>query len=261
MLGELGYARPRMRFGLFPALIVLLTVGRAQAEGATASTPRTDRALSDGGSATEQSAVAHEHFERALTWYRAGKYQRAIEELDAALERDPGGKDLVFNLALVQEKLGDLPGAIRSLEHFQSMEKDPVELDRATQTIQRLQGAAVELANQAQSAPSEAPAPCPKVRARGKLDAWVIGTGSVAAASFVLGVVFGARAIALDSPSNRSQARDSALIADLAMASSVLLGAGSVALYFGRYADTPPERAPLPVARPRISAAGLVFHF
>jgi len=258
---DLGYARAGMRFSVFPALIVILLAARAGAQSAAPSdTPRSDRAPGEGEASGGTSSVgAHEHFERALTWYRAGKYRRAVDELSLALERDPGGKDLVFNLALVQEKLGDLDGAIRSLGRFQSLETDPVELERAAQAIDRLHGAQAELAaNQPHNSVTNAPAALP--RARGKFDGWVIGTGSVAIASFVVGTVFTVRALAMSSSAEAGSARDSATIADFAFATCVLAGASSVGLYLGRYADAP-KLVALPVVMPRVSAVGLVLRF
>jgi tetratricopeptide (TPR) repeat protein len=218
--------------------------------------------LTDGSVSSEQAA---EHFERALAWYRAGKYRRAVGELEAALERDPGGKDLVFNLALVQEKLGDLAGAIASLERFQSMEKDPKELERASQTIERLRGAQSELLSPVAREPAQAslPAPCPARRVRGKFDGWVIGTGSLALASLVVGTAFGIRALTLDADADPSSARDAAIVADVALVTGLLAGAGSVALYFGRFADAPPETATLSRAQPlpRASLTQLEFRY
>ena len=224
--------------------------------------PPSPRVLTDGRASPAQAA---EHFERALAWYRAGKYRSAVVELDAALERDPGGKDLLFNLALVQEKLGDLAGAIASLQRFQNLEKDPKELERASQTIERLKGAQAELL----SAPPRTPPPlptsadCPPPLVRGKFDAWVIGTGGLALASLVVGTVFGVRALTLDSDSEQSRARDAAIVADVALTTGLLAGAGSVALYFGRYADTPPEPVRRSMAQPtlRASLARLEFRF
>src|SRR4051812_44256361 len=239
---DLGYAPARMRFSVFSALFVVLLGARAQAQSAVPTdTPRSARAPGDRAGEQHTSVVgAPEHFERALTWYRAGKYRRAIEELNLALDRDPSGKDLVFNLALVQEKLGDLDGAIRSLVRFQSLEKDPVELERAAQAIERLRGAQAEqAANQPQcvvfSPQMHASAP----RLRGKFDAWVVGTAGVAVTSFVVGAVFAARALTMSSSQEAQSARDSALIADVGFATSVLAGAGSLGLYLGRYADSP----------------------
>jgi tetratricopeptide (TPR) repeat protein len=216
--------------------------------------PAGPRVLTDGRAAPAQAA---EHFERALAWYRAGKYQLAVEELKAALERDPGGKDLVFNLALVQEKLGDLTGAIDSLQRFQAMEKDPKELERATQAVDRLRGAQAELLAAAPSAPTVTSSPltnCPPVRERGKLDGWVIGTGSFALASLLVGTVFGVRALTLDAEKDASSARDAAIVADVALATGLLVGAGSVALYWGRFADPPLQSAMLPTRRPSLDA-------
>jgi tetratricopeptide (TPR) repeat protein len=268
-----------MRLGVFPAVIVLLMATRAEAQSGApvppvslapaalapaapvSPAPPSPRVLTDGGVSPTRAA---EHFERALAWYRAGKYRSAVAELEAARERDPNGKDLVFNLALVQEKLGDLAGAIASLEHFQSMEKDPKELEHASQTIERLRGAQAELLANAPRPPTAAvtSVACPEARVRGKLDGWVIGTGSLALASLLVGTVFGVRALTLDADSEQSRASDAATIAEISLATSLLAGAGSVALYFGRFADPSPE----PVSRraqplPRASLARVEFRF
>ncbi len=271
-----------MRLGVFPAVIVLLVATRAQAQsappvGAAAPTglapaslapaapvspAPAPRVLTDGSASPAQAA---EHFERALAWYRAGKYHNAVDELEEALERDPGGKDLLFNLALVQEKLGDLTGAIASLVRFQSLEKDQKELERASQTIARLRGAQAELLGVVPrpSTPALTREPCPAPRVRGKFDAWVIGTGSLALASLLVGTVFGVRVLTLDAASEESRARDAAIVADVALATSLLAGAGSVALYFGRFADTQAEIAALPqvLRMPRASLARIEFSY
>jgi tetratricopeptide (TPR) repeat protein len=252
-----------MRFSVFPAAIALL-VAHASAQSAASAAPAGDRPPAEVAR-TPAEAAAHEHFERALVWYRSGKYRLAAQELDAALDRDPGGKDLVFNLALVQEKLGDLDGAIRSLQRFQELEKDPVELERAAQTIERLEGARVELLAHAE--PSAAPpVPCPVPRYRGKFDVWVATTGGVAIVSLLVGSLFAVRALTLEGDTTGSaqalqsragRARDAAIISDLAFSATLLAGAGSVALYFGRYAE--PRHDPVPA--PRVSAAWLVVRY
>jgi len=269
-----------MRLGLFPAVIGLLIATRAEAQSAAPAVPvalapaalapaapvspapPSPRVLTDGRAAPAQAA---EHFERALAWYRAGKYRSAVVELDAALERDPGGKDLLFNLALVQEKLGDLAGAIASLQRFQTLEKDPKELERASQTIERLKGAQAELlpAPSGTSPPIPTSVDCPRPLTRGKFDAWVIGSGSLALASLLVGTVFGVRALTLDADTDQSRARDAAIVADIALATGLLAGAGSVALYFGRSGDPPPSPAARAVTQPALRAtlARLEFRF
>ncbi|MEO8900597.1 MAG: hypothetical protein ABI488_03090 [Polyangiaceae bacterium] len=256
-----------MRFSVFPAVAVLFLAVHAHAQNSVPATPSTDRALTDAAPAPG-NAAAHEHFARALDWYRTGKYHLAAQELEAALDRDPGGTDLVFNLALVQEKLGDLEGAIQSLQRFQGMEKDPAELERAAQTIERLAGARVELLAHVERAAVPV-VPCLVPRQRGRFDAWVGATAGLAIASLLVGSVFAVRALTLDGETTGSaqalegragRARDAALVADLAFSTTLLAGAGSTALYFGRYADAP-QRAALPLRLPRISAAGLVFRY
>ncbi|MEP7050649.1 MAG: tetratricopeptide repeat protein [Pseudomonadota bacterium] len=255
-----------MRFSVFSAAIVLLVTGHAGAQSAASASPAGDRTLTDTGH-TPPEAAAHEHFERALVWYRAGKYRQAAQELDAALDRDPAGKDLVFNLALVQEKLGDIDGAIRSLQRFERLEKDPVELERAGQTIERLEGARVELLAHADPGPPPA-APCPVPRHRGRFDAWVVGTGSLAIAALLVGSVFAIRALTLDGDTTGSlqalhdradRARGAAIVADVAFSTTLFAGAGSAALYFGRYEEQQHALVPLPA--PRVSAAWLVLRY
>ena len=261
-----------MRLSLFLVVCAVSVAPRAKAQSAAppaptslapaslapaapvSPSPPTPRVLTDGRAAPAQAA---EHFERALDWYRAGKYRRAVEELRAALARDPGGKDLVFNLALVQEKLGDLTGAITSLERFQTMEKDPKELERAAQTIERLKGAQAELLAAVPREAASAPvytANCPPARVRGKFDGWVIGTGGLALASLLIGAGFGVRALTLDADSEESRARDAAIVADVALATGLLAGAGSVTLYWGRFADASPTTSALPMPRSAFAA-------
>ena len=257
-----------MRFGVFPAAILIFAAVHANAQSsapATSPAPSGDRVLTDGSRAPGEAA-AHEHFERALAWYRAGKYHLAVEELDAALDRDPGGKDLVFNLALVQEKLGDLDGAIRSLQRFQAMEKDAAEIERAAQTIQRLEGARAELITPERDVPAPVAARS-FARNRGKFDVWVAGTGGLSVASLLVGAVFAVRTLTLapnatgDDPSRARRAHSSAVISDLAFSTSLLAGVGAAALYFGRYADLAGEHTALPFRLPRVSAAWLELRY
>ncbi|HEX3775645.1 MAG TPA: tetratricopeptide repeat protein [Polyangiaceae bacterium] len=261
-----------MRFGVFPALLVAFVSAPAWADSAPANSPTGERAVELSAAPPEQAA-AREHFQRALSLYRAGKYHGAVAELEAALDSDPSGKDLVYNLALVQEKLGDFSGAIASLERFRTMEKDPAELERAAQTIERLQGARAELTSVGPRA--GAAAPCPALRARGRLDAWVLGTGGVAVASFLVGTVFGLRALSLD-PSGEStgpgasfaslqdrahRAHTAAVVADVAFSTSIVAGAAAATLYFGRYADAPQFHERLPLSSPRMTAAWLELRY
>lgn len=193
---------------------------------------------------------ARRHFDRALELYRAGRYTEALDQLERAAKLDPGGKDLFFNLALVHEKLGQLPDAIAALERFRELETDDAERERARLTIERLRGA-----EQAAEVPH--PAPCPESPALPPPPAAsspvLIGAASVAAVSLVVGAVFGTKALVDDigntstSPSlsigqlrerGRQAARE-AVIADIAFA----VGAASAGTFAGVWLLSPQDPA------------------
>lgn len=192
-------------------------------------------------------AGARKHFDRSLELYRAGHYPEALEQLKKAAELDPNGKDLFFNLSLVHEKLGQLPEAITALERFRELETDPKERERARIIIERLRGA-----QQASVAQKRPPAPCPAAApaaaAASKAQApspVLIGAASVAVASLVVGVVFGAKALSDDvSDAQTSEsfsvqqlrergrrAEREALVADVALALSLASTATFVSVW------------------------------
>lgn len=204
-----------------------------------------------GPAAESGEAGARKHFERALELYRAGRYAEALAQLKRSAELDPSGKDLFFNLALVQEKLGQLPDAITSLERFRELETDSAERERAWLTIERLRGA-----QQAQQAERQRAAPCPArpappTRAAKAPNALLIASASVAVASFIVGSVFGVKALSDDvsgaqtSPSlsldqlrlRGRRAEREALVADVALA----LGVASTATFVSIWWLTPRE--------------------
>src|SRR6187399_432302 len=78
----------------------------------------------------EDLEEARRHFDVALECYSRGRYRDAIAELEAARRLDPAGKDLVYNLALVHEKLGELEVALAYLRRYLGMERDPDERAR-----------------------------------------------------------------------------------------------------------------------------------
>lgn len=139
---------------------------------------------------------ARKHFDRALELYRAGRYADALEQLQKAAELDPNGKDLFFNLALVHEKLGQLPQAIAALERFRELEPDEGERDRARLTIERLKGA--EAAARVQRSEPVCPVAPARAAPAGKPTAVLLGTASLAAVSLIVGAVFGVKALSDD---------------------------------------------------------------
>jgi tetratricopeptide (TPR) repeat protein len=196
---------------------------------------------------------ARPHFERSFELYRAGRYADALHELEVAAKLDPGGKDLFFNLALVHEKLGQLPDAIAALERFRELETDAAERERARLTIERLKGAE---ANQAAAPPASTPCPAPpapSAPSQGRPTAVLVGTASVAVVSLVVGAIFGAKALADDVGDSGTSASLSigqlrergrraereALVSDIAFA----LGAASAGTFAGVWLLSPGDSA------------------
>jgi tetratricopeptide (TPR) repeat protein len=206
---------------------------------------------------------ARQHFERALELYRGGRYAEALPELEQAAALDPGGKDLFFNLALVHEKLGQLPQAIAALERFRELETDEHERERARLTIERLRGAeqAGQVAPAAAPCPKPEPAAPPAPAPPAAPSAVLIGAASVAVVSAVVGTIFGAKALADDVSDTATSAKlpaqqlherarkseREALVADVAFSIAV----ASTATFAGVWLLTPTE--------PRTRAAGFTL--
>jgi tetratricopeptide (TPR) repeat protein len=231
--------------------LALTSVISLLAAPAHAEPPRPDEVRE----AVDPSTQAAQHFEAALDHYRAGHYKDALGELEEAYGLDPTGKDLVYNLAVVSEKLGRFDDAIHYLTRYLELEPDEKELERTRDAIRRLEGARAELTPRTAAAP---PPPCPapapaKPPPPGKLDEWVFATGGLSVAALLVGTVFGVRALARDPrgestgdgvdidelESRVSEAEDLARVADIAFAVSLLSGSGAVLLYFGRTPEAP----------------------
>src|SRR5262245_54801859 len=70
---------------------------------------------------SRQAGTLHDE---AWALYEQGRYRAAIERLEAALRIDPEGRELVYNLALLHEKLADLPEAAVYYRRYVEMETD-----------------------------------------------------------------------------------------------------------------------------------------
>lgn len=245
---------------MFALLLVLGFPGVARAE--RDEEPRAQ-------STTAPEKAPEQHFERALEEYRKGHYRAAIAELNEAIVLDPESKDLFYNLALVYEKLGELDRAIVALGRYVELEHDPAEAERASLTIARLRGAKEELAAERakeQPTPPKSAQPIvvlrrlepPPQEPEPGVDAWVVSGTALAAAAALVGVVFGARALALDAEAtdarDRRRVDRHALVADIGLSVGVLAGAGTALLWFSR-AGTDTSRQ-LQLSAPGLSLKG-----
>lgn len=97
---------------------------------------------------TPNQVKAEQHYKRARELYQLGRYREAIAQLEAALKLDPGGAELLYNLGLVREKLGDADEAIDAYKKYLKAlgpEADPEEVTKIRSAIKRLEGAKTEL--------------------------------------------------------------------------------------------------------------------
>lgn len=97
---------------------------------------------------TPAQQSAERHYKRARELYQLGRYREAIAQLEAALRLDPKGAELLYNLGLVHEKLGDADEAIDAYKRYLDVlgpDADPEEVAKIKGIIRRLEGAKSEL--------------------------------------------------------------------------------------------------------------------
>lgn len=210
----------------------------------------TSHAGEDPRAAPTGSAAPKQHFEEALVHYREGHYRAAVAELEAALTLDPTSKDLLYNLALVHEKLGQLEPAISVLERYAEIETDAKEIERARQAIERMRGARSEMGPPI--VPPRVPMPLPSPPASSvsaeptKSNRWLAASAGISVAAAIVGTIFGVRALVLrpgeDATTNaetsadqlrseQARAETSARIADISFAISLVSGAGAAVFW------------------------------
>jgi tetratricopeptide (TPR) repeat protein len=169
-------------------------------------------------------AAARRHFERARAYYAQGSYREAIGELEAAHTLDPNAKDLVFNLGVVHEKLGDIDDALKWFRLYTTMNLTAAERERADAYVHRLEGAKKELEDKQAAAAAGTthvpvqppPPPPPKDRtAPGRLDALTIGAAGVSVVALGFGVVMGVKAEEDKPPSPFITGRNGTTYSDL----------------------------------------------
>ncbi len=231
-------------------VVVLSTVAPGSARAA--DPPKTN----------ESSAAAHQHAARAHDLYQQGAYHEAISELEAALKLDPNGKDLVYNLGVVHEKLGDIDDAIRYFERYERMDLDPQERAKAETYMKRLQGARKEVEKPPEPPPPQPPPPqppppqplpAPVEKRYGRFDWLTASTAVVTLGGLAVGTVFGVKAL-LDRPkagaattdtygyaqyaASQQTAHNEAIVADVGLLVGAVGFATTAVLFFARARDS-----------------------
>jgi tetratricopeptide (TPR) repeat protein len=193
--------------------------------GANAAGVGAPRAARADETSPANVAAARRHFERARAYYAQGSYREAIGELEAAHTLDPNAKDLVFNLGVVHEKLGDIDDALKWFRLYTTMNLTAAERERADAYVHRLEGAKKELEDKQAAAAAAGtthvpvqppPPPPPKDRsAPGRLDALTIGAAGVSVVALGFGVVMGVKAEEDKPPSPFITGRNGTTYSDL----------------------------------------------
>jgi tetratricopeptide (TPR) repeat protein len=211
-----------------------------------------------GETPPEAAARAKEHFQKGRELYYAGSYREAIGEFEAARSLDPHAKDLVYNLAVVNEKLGQIDAAIRYLHVYAEMDLDAQERTKADAYMKRLEGAKKEIVAPVVAptpAPTPAPPPTETSTQQGRVDAATVTFTTFAVAGLAVGAVFGVKALA-DRPSStfvtgkdgtyaqylsdQQHAHTEAIVSDVGFGVGVAAAAIAAYLYFGRTKEKTP---------------------
>jgi tetratricopeptide (TPR) repeat protein len=213
----------------------------------------------DGDMAEQQrrigrAAVLHDEA-RAL--YQQGEYRAAIVSLKEAAQLDPEGKELVYNLAVIHEKLGEIDAAERYYRKYLEMLSQPKEREQVEAVLRRLQGARKELSRTAPAEPPlhpkvAAPRPTPPVvrprrsAAVRQVSPWIFASGGVAAGALAVSNLFAILALARDPGSeartgagvtladlqaDAAAANRYAVVADVALVVAGLSSAAALSLY------------------------------
>jgi len=214
---------------------------------------------------------AEVHYKRARELYQLGRYREAIAQLEAALKLDPQGAELLYNLGLVHEKLGDADEAIDAYKRYLKVlgpNADPEEKKKIQGIIRRLEGAKTELKAREAKKTEHRFTP---------LSAGLLVTSGI---SLIGTVVFGIAALKDDRKARDYQVSETqtlagrqdlvnsskrdALLTDIFAGVTVLAGAGAIALYFTsefRKEDNPNETPPRASLRVMPTAGGGALRF
>lgn len=220
------------------------------------------------------AAEAQTRYQHGRELYQLGQYTEAVTELERALALDPNEPVLLYNLALVHEKLDHFDDAIGYLRRYRDSGIAGEELERVEATIRRLEGARQHAPAEVVQprvihvpVPVEVPGRRPAPPSFGRADALFFVTAAVAGAALATTAVTGAMALSEETEVDRytvgddgglggreahvKNANDLALAADVALTVGGVLAVTATLLYALRRGD--PEREPAPATRPGVA--------
>jgi len=236
------------------ALALLLVAGRAVADGAPPARPAP--VAPEQEDRNKRAMALHDE---ARDLYAQGRYRDAVARLEAARALDPEGKELVYNLALIHERLGDVDAAALYYRRYLAMETVPKEREKIQSVLRRLEGARQDLGA---SPDTQGLAPGASAAPARVIGPWVVATGIVGATGIFTGVILGISALArspgadaMTGPSltadqliaDTRAAHRQAVGADIALLVGLAATGAAVVLYAtSRVAPKPPPKLPAP---------------
>jgi tetratricopeptide (TPR) repeat protein len=223
---------------------------------------------------------ARKHYDHAKALYKQGSYREAIIELENALKFDASGKELVYNLAVLHEKLGDIDEALQYFQRYATMDLTQDERDKTEAAIKRLEGAKREVVGENPKPPvvviQQPPPPRPPEAVHGKIDVFTIGAAALTIGGFAFGTVFALKAESEKPPAgfvtgkdgtfsdleNRATtAHDEAVLADVGFGIGAAAAVGAILLYAlrTRPADGVPPTTGTSVSVVPLASGGAIF--
>jgi len=251
--------------------------------GATATSVGAPRAAWADETSPANVAAARRHFERAKAYYAQGSYREAIGELEAAHTLDPNAKDLVFNLGVVHEKLGDIDDALKWFRLYTTMNLTAAERDRADAYVHRLEGAKKELEDKQAAAAAagaahvtvpQPPPPPPQRPGVPLLTVVTIITAGVSVAGLTFGTIMGVKAEQDRPPSpfitgrngtyadlvdRQANAHREAIAADVGFGVATAFAATAAVLFFTRPRTTAKTYGSTSVSAAPLTGGGALF--
>ncbi|HKU40175.1 MAG TPA: tetratricopeptide repeat protein [Polyangiales bacterium] len=242
--------------------------------------PATPAPREDAMRAPTPPAGAVAHYERGRKEYLAGRYREALLELKQALALDPNSPNLVYNVARVNEDLGEFDEAIKYYRRYRDLlPEESEEREKTATTIRRLQGAKDETQQRlererlAAGSGSAQPAPAPS---GGRADAafWIVASTGLALAAGggiagymaldrekqVSDFVVGKDGTVQDREQLKKDANELALAADVLFVAAGTAVLSAAVLFFSRSSEPGKIEARVSIA-PQGAALGLSGRF
>jgi tetratricopeptide (TPR) repeat protein len=196
--------------------------------------------------APERALALHDE---ARKLYAQGRYQDAVDKLEEAIAVDPNAKVLYYNIALIEERIGDLDSALDHYRNCLQLETSESERVKLAHIIKRIEGARTHVSQNAPKAAAEpasntrtAPQPEP-VQHDKSLAPWIWASGSVTVAALIVGAALAGHAASLEPDAATSAdvsvddlrhdaeaAHDFAIGADVAFSIAIVAGVVTVVL-------------------------------